>query len=63
VSGDVNYAYGFSKLKNVSSDEPSIENLVCFAVDFDTDEVEKLLALVKNTKGWAEWNGEVIGSD
>ena len=58
-TGAYNFAYGFDALENCPIDDrATTASTVTFAVEFDTEELDRFIAGVKAVKGWAEWNGE-----
>lgn len=54
---ECNFVYGVEMLRMISERVLPAQQLqiVCFAVDYDTDQVEQLCAAVEITKGCHEW--------
>jgi hypothetical protein len=57
ATGDIQIVYGVEALKNMSEPKQLL-NLQFFAVDFESEMLEHLLAAVRVTKGHFYYNGE-----
>ena len=57
-SGATGIVYGSEVFKRIiESGSSENGNVVAFAVTFESELLKRLLASVKVTKGWSEWNG------